>query len=71
MLFITNRRLKQGPKSKANRKVDFDLKNNESQQSLFFCERTAQGAYVELVSPGFLERLRKSEKEQVLIFIDG
>ena len=39
MLFITNRAFKEGKTSVAGRTVNFDLEDNEAQQSVYFCER--------------------------------
>ncbi len=71
MLFLTNRVLKQSNLSRVGRSVDFDLRDTNALQSLFFCERQGPEAYAEIGSGGFLQRLKDSPAEQVLVFIHG
>ncbi|MFT3867018.1 MAG: alpha/beta hydrolase [Nibricoccus sp.] len=71
MLFITNRAFKEGIVTKVNRKVTFDLKNNQAAQSVFFCERRGKDSYIELGSEAFLERLKKASQKQILIYLHG
>jgi esterase/lipase superfamily enzyme len=71
MLFVTNRRLSEGARSKAGRRVDFDLADNDPSASLFFCARHAAGEYEELLAPSFLSRLRQSARRQILFFVHG
>jgi len=56
MLFITNRFPKQSIRSRKGRKFDFDLDNNASSNSVFFCEKTGNNSYRELGSIDFLSR---------------
>jgi esterase/lipase superfamily enzyme len=71
MLFITNRRLVEGSRSSAGRRVSFDLADNEPSASLFFCQRMARGTYEELTAPVMLGRLRRTPRRQILLFIHG
>ncbi len=71
MLFITNRFPKQSIRSKKNRRFDFDLQNNAASNSVFYCERAADGSSVEVGSQAFLKRLKAAERRQVLIYIHG
>ncbi|MCB2055517.1 MAG: alpha/beta hydrolase [Geminicoccaceae bacterium] len=71
MLFLTNRRLFQGPRSQAGRRIEFDLADNEPQASIFFARRQEPGAYEELTSTPFLEELRRSDAAQVLLYLHG
>ncbi|MEM9163464.1 MAG: alpha/beta hydrolase [Cyanobacteria bacterium P01_F01_bin.4] len=78
MLFVTNRVLKQGP-TPANpdgnyelpRPVDFDLENNQAEQSVYFCDRTAPGEYVEIGSVNFFNVLKNARTEQILLYVHG
>ncbi len=71
MLFITNRALKQSSRSRAGRLISFDLSNNEAQQSIYFCRREDKDKYTEVTSKPFLEELRRSETEEILVFVHG
>ena len=71
MLFITNRMLKQSHRSRRNRKVTFDLDNNEASQSVFFCRRDGPDDYTEIGGTAFLDDLRGGSAEQLLIYIHG
>ena len=71
MLFITNRFPEQGIETKIGRVFDFDLENNASSNSVFFCERLNDGEYTEIGSIDFLTRLKKSKYRQILIYIHG
>ncbi len=71
MLFITNRVFEQGNTSEKDREISFDLTNHEAQQSVFFCERDDQGKLTEIMSKSFLEHLRESDTEEVMIFLHG
>jgi esterase/lipase superfamily enzyme len=71
MFFVTNRILKQSPRSRKGRKVSFELNNTEAQQSVFFCRRDGPGDYIEITSQPFLAALRDSRAEQILILIHG
>jgi esterase/lipase superfamily enzyme len=71
MLFVTNRALKQSSLSRSGRPVDFELRDTNALQSLFFCERKEMGKYFEVGSEKFLERLRESPAREMLVFIHG
>ena len=71
MLFMTNRMLKPSLKSRVGRKVEFDLKDANALQSLFFCRRNAEGDYTEVGSEMMLDELKKSPHEQILLYIHG
>jgi len=71
MLFITNRFPTQSIRTRVNRRFDFDLKNNASSNSVFYCEEVMPGEYVELGSTTFLGRLKEADVHQVVIYIHG
>lgn len=71
MLFVTNRRVLGSRRSQAGREIRLDLDDNEPGSSLFFCERRAPGRYVELLSAPFFSRLRRSPRQQLLLFLHG
>lgn len=71
MLFVTNRQIKQTPAFSEGRKIEFDLKNNQAGQSVYFCARHGMENYVELGNEAFFDQLRKSKYRQVLLFIHG
>jgi len=71
MIFITNRFPKQSIQTKIGRNFDFDLNNNASSNSVFYCERNAKNKYTEIGSQELLTRLKKSKYRQILIYIHG
>jgi len=71
MLFITNRALVEGPISSPGRSISFHLDDNSVQQSVYYCHRQSNDKYVELGSADFLQHLKDSKAEQVLLFIHG
>lgn len=78
MLFITNRVLKEGPTpidSEGNaivpRQVNFDLKNNQAEQSVYFCRRNAPGNYTEIGGRNFLNELKNANVRQLLLYLHG
>ncbi len=71
MLFLTNRTPVEGIQTVIGRKWTFDFSNNGASNSLFFCERTAKDKYIEIGSAAFLQRLRESKHEQILLYIHG
>jgi esterase/lipase superfamily enzyme len=71
MLFMTNRMLKPSLKSRPGRKVEFDLKDANALQSLFFCRRNGPGDYTEVGSEALLDELKQSQFEQILLFVHG
>ncbi|MEO0455410.1 MAG: alpha/beta hydrolase [Cyanobacteria bacterium P01_A01_bin.114] len=78
MLFVTNRVLKQGP-TPANpdgtyelpRPIEFNLANNQAEQSVYFCDRTAPGQYVEIGSTRFFNLLKDAPVDQILLYLHG
>ncbi len=71
MLFLTNRVFTQGNETQVGRRVDFDLRDSNALPSLFFCDRRRAGDYTEIGSAGFMQRLKESPAEQILVFIHG
>lgn len=71
MLFITNRRINESRRSQAGRTITLALDDPEPGTSLWFCQRTAAGRYVELTAAPFLGRLRRSVRAQVLLYLHG
>ena len=71
MLFLTNRVLKQSSLTRVGRSVDFDLRDTSALASFFCCERQEAGEYVEIGSGKFLQQLKESSAEQILIYIHG
>jgi esterase/lipase superfamily enzyme len=71
MLFLTNRAFRQGKKTRIGRPVSFDLNNNDVGVSLFFCERNAKDDYTEIGSQAFMQKLKDSNKKQILLYIHG
>lgn len=73
MLFVTNRTPKQSPKSRRNRNISFDLNNTAVSQYIYFCNRTDEGQYVEIMHEAFFEKLRDlaNPKAEILLFIHG
>jgi esterase/lipase superfamily enzyme len=71
MLFLTNRMLTQNNQTRLGRRVDFELRDTNALQSLFFCERRGAEEYSEIGSAGFMQRLKDSPAEQILVFIHG
>lgn len=71
MLFVTNRRLEEGPRSRPGRRVRFDLADSEPSPSLFFCERRDVEDYLELTATPFFNRLRRGPRAQVLFYLHG
>lgn len=78
MLFVTNRIPRQSLNSPTNRKGDvrarnwtFDLNQNASAGSVFFCEAGPDGAHTEIGSQAMFARLRDSAARQVLVYAHG
>src|SRR5262245_50034589 len=71
MLFVTNRAITGGPKLIVGRKITLDLEDNQAQQSVYFCRRTAGGEYEEVGSTDFRTELKNSQYKQILIYIHG
>jgi esterase/lipase superfamily enzyme len=75
MLFITNRVFNEGNLSPAPgqppRTVTFNLQDTNALQSLFYCERLGPDSYREVLGTDFLERLRQSPAQHLIIFVHG
>jgi esterase/lipase superfamily enzyme len=71
MLFVTNRRLCEGPLSSPGRAVTFNLRDGEPSISVFFCRRAGPGAYEEITAAPFFRKLRGSGRRQVLFYLHG
>jgi len=71
MLFVTNRVLEQSHRSRRGRNVAFDLDDTNALQSVFYCRRKAEGDYLEIGGQSFLEELRNSAAEQILVYVHG
>lgn len=71
MLFVTNRRLAGPRRSDPGRFVTFAEGDGEPGASLYFCERQGPGRYVELTAIPFFSRLRRSARQQILLFVHG
>ena len=71
MLFLTNRVLNKNNETRIGRSVEFDLRDTNALQSIFFCERERAGSYIEIGSEAFLQRLKDSQAEQILVYIHG
>jgi esterase/lipase superfamily enzyme len=79
MLFVTNRVLNEGPTPRnptdgsfiLPRSISFNLKNNQAEQSVYFCRRNAQGNYTEIGSLAFFNELKTLNVQQVVLFLHG
>jgi len=77
MLFITNRVFKEGPTSVVNgdfqvpRTVNFDLENNQAEQSVYFCRRMGEDNYEEIGGTFFLSELKNAKAKEICLFIHG
>ncbi len=71
MLFVTNRQLREGPRSRSGRRVSFDLERSDPAASLHFCERRGTEDYLEITARPFFNRLRITPRRQVLFFVHG
>jgi esterase/lipase superfamily enzyme len=71
MLFITNRAITGGPQLIVGRKITMDLKDNQAQQSVYYCRRNGMGDYEEVGSQNFLTELKDSAYNQILAYIHG
>ena len=71
MLFVTNRAINGPLTLQVGRQITFDLANNQSGQSIYFCRRNGPGNYTELGSTNLLEELRVKPAEQILVYIHG
>ncbi len=71
MLFVTNREPSGSIRTKKNRDFKFDLRKNAPSNSIYCCERTGDGAYIELGHEAWLNNLKNCKAKQVLFFIHG
>ena len=71
MLFITNREPKGSIRTKKGRSYKFDLNQNSPSNSVYYCERLGEEDYIELGSDGLMSKLKKSNAQQILLFIHG
>ncbi len=71
MLFMTNRVLRQSVRTRINRPVTMDLRDNSAGQHLFFCFREDEETYLEIGSEAFMDAIRKHPAQQVLFYIHG
>ncbi len=78
MLFITNRVLQEGPTPMSEegtailpRRVNFDLRNNQAEQSIYLCRREGPDDYTEIGSRAFFQALRDSDCDELLMFLHG
>jgi esterase/lipase superfamily enzyme len=71
MLFVTNRYPRQSIRTRVGRRFDFDLDNNASSNSVYFCERHEPGSYTEVGSINFLQRLKAHPARQLLLYVHG
>ena len=76
MLFVTNRRFQQGTSASlvhgatpTPRRVDFDINDSEPSSSVHFCERTNDATYQEIFSAEFMQRLKASPANRLLLYI--
>lgn len=73
MLFITNKAINEPLLNKIDspRSITFSKTNNQSGQSIYFCQRDGVDIYTEIGSACLLEKLRTDKAEQILIYIHG
>lgn len=81
MLFATNRVLREGPTPRDTRsnsrrfelprEVNFDLNNNQPEQSIYFCRRRAKDEYTEIGREAFFSELKDSPANQILFYLHG
>lgn len=78
MLFITNRVLNEGPTPQnldgsyaVPRSISFDFKNNQAEQSVYFCRRDASNRYQEIGGLAFFDELKMANADQLLFYIHG
>lgn len=71
MLFITNRFPKGSIRTRLNRPFEFDLANNAPSNSVFFCQRQADGHCIEVGGINFMSSLKSVDYRQLLLYIHG
>ncbi|MEB3210828.1 MAG: alpha/beta hydrolase, partial [Leptolyngbyaceae bacterium] len=75
---MTNRVLNEGPTPYREdgsidvpRSISFDLKDNQAEQSIYFCWRNGAGDYTEIGSTAFFSELKAAPYDQILLYIHG
>lgn len=77
MLFITNRALQEGQTPmlenipQVPRAVNFDLTNNQAEQSVYLCHRNSNKSYTEIGGKAFLSELRNLRVKEIILFVHG
>lgn len=71
MLFITNREPKGSIRTKIGRTFKFDLNKNAPSNSAYYCNRVSEGNYTEIGSINLMDKLKESNKSQLLFYIHG
>lgn len=78
MLFATNRVLQEGPTPinpdgsyTLPRQINFNLKDNQAEQSVYFCQRSGANDYVEIGNRAFFTELKNAQIEQILLYLHG
>ncbi len=73
MLFITNKNINEPLLNQldSSRTITFSAANNQTGQSIFFCQRNGKNSYTEIGSTELLNALKASKAEQILIYIHG
>lgn len=78
MLFLTNRVLNEGPTPRnpdgsygVPRPVSFSLRNNQAEQSIYFCYRKGPNDYLEIGNQAFFNTLKDSGYWQILLYLHG
>lgn len=73
MLFLTNRAIneKLTKTVETGRKISFDLDNNAGCKDVYFCRKNNENDYVELGSQSFMQALKDSKAQQILLLVHG
>ena len=77
MLFITNRALQEGQTPTVDnilqvpRTVNFDLSNNQAEQSVYLCRRNSRDNHTEIGGQAFLSELKNLRVKEILLFVHG
>ena len=79
MLFATNRVLQEGPTPSSRngstssfpRSVNFNLDNNQAEQSIYFCRRNGRANYTEIGHTAFFDTLNADSAQEILFYIHG
>ena len=70
MLFVTNHPKKNGRKTKIGEPYEFNHQE-EASQSVYFVQRTAEKGTIEIGSEAFLQKLKDSDKDEILVYFHG